>query len=163
MPAGSSDQYYGKWANVQRAIVEEAKANFYPLPVKEVKLHGTELRGIEMLRANGQLIFQDEDPAKVFYGGEAFRFAIEDSLLRITIKVPFTEKDDLDVERHGDQLAIKVKNRAGYVVNTVPLPAATVVMKLSQAKLQGNELTVLFEKNRVSHDDTPSVMRGIFI
>jgi len=153
MPAGSPDQYYGKWADLQRAIVEEAKANFYPLPVKEVKLHSSELKGIEMLRENGQLLFQDEDPAKVFYNGEAFRFSKEDSLLRITIKVPFTEKDDLDVERHGDQLAIKVKNKAGYIVNTVPLPAATLVMKLSKAKLQENELTVLFEKNRVIRDD----------
>jgi arsenite-transporting ATPase len=164
MPSGASDQYYGKWADVQRTIVEEAKTNFYPLPVKEVKLHSAELKGIEMLRANGQLIFQDEDPAKVFYDGKAFRFTKEDSLLRIIIKVPFTEKDDLDVERYGDQLVIKVRNKAGYVVNTLPLPAATVVMKLSKAKLQENELTVLFENNRVRRDaDTPSVMKGFFI
>lgn len=164
MPSVASDQYYGRWADVQRTIVEEAKTNFYPLPVKEVKLHSAELKGIEMLRANGQLIFQDEDPAKVFHDGKAFRFTKQDSLLRIIIKVPFAEKDDLDVERYGDQLVIKVRNRAGYVVNTLPLPAATVVMKLSKAKLQGNELTVLFENNRVRRDaDTPSVMKGFFI
>jgi arsenite-transporting ATPase len=146
MPTGSSDQYYAGWADYQRVKIEDAKANFYPLPVKEVRLHGTELRGIEMLRENSQLMFENQDPAEVFFRGNVFRFVREDSLLRMTVRVPFTEKDDFDVERHGDQLTIKVKNRVGYVINTVPLPAATTGMKLAKAKLQGDELSVLFEK-----------------
>jgi arsenite-transporting ATPase len=64
----------------------------------------------------------------------------------MTVKVPFTEKDDFDVERHGDQLTIKVKNPVGYLVNIVPLPTAAIGMKLAKAKLQGDELNVLFEK-----------------
>jgi arsenite-transporting ATPase len=146
MPRGSSDLYYAEWADFQRVKTEEAKSNFYPLPVKEVKLHGSELRGIEMLRENAQLMFENQDPADVLFRGNVFRFAKEDSLFRMTVKVPFTEKDDFDVERHGDQLTIKVKNRAGYLVNTVPLPVATTGMKLAKAKLQGDELTVLFER-----------------
>jgi len=146
MPTGSSDQYFAGWADYQRVRIEDAKASFYPLPLKEVKLHGTELRGIEMLRENSQLMFENQDPAEVFFRGSVFRFAREDSLLRMTVRVPFTEKDDFDVERHGDQLTIKVKNRVGYVINTVPLPAATTGMKLAKAKLQGDELSVLFEK-----------------
>ena len=146
MPTGSSDQYYAGWADYQRVKIEDAKANFYPLPVKEVRLHGTELRGIEMLRENSQLMFENQDPAEVFFRGNVFRFVREDSLLRMTVRVPFTEKDDFDVERHGDQLTIKVRNRVGYVINTVPLPAATTGMKLAKAKLQGDELSVLFEK-----------------
>ena len=146
MPTGSSDLYYAEWADFQRVKIEEAKANFYPLPVKEVKLYGTELRGIEMLRENGQLMFQNQDPADVLFRGNVFQFAKENSLLRMTVKVPFTEKDDFDVERYSDKLTIKVKTRVGYMVNTVPLPAATTGMKLAKAKLQGDELTVLFEK-----------------
>ena len=146
MPTGSSDLYYAEWADFQRVKIEEAKANFYPLPVKEVKLYGTELRGIEMLRENGQLMFENQDPADVLFRGNVFHFAKENSLLRMTVKVPFTEKDDFDVERYSDKLTIKVKTRVGYMVNTVPLPAATTGMKLAKAKLQGDELTVLFEK-----------------
>jgi arsenite-transporting ATPase len=146
MPTGSSDQYYAEWADFQRVKIEEAKANFYPLPVKEVKLYGTELRGIEMLRENGQLMFENQDPADVLFRGNVFHFAKENSLLRMTVKVPFTEKDDFDVERYSDKLTIKVKTRVGYMVNTVPLPAATTGMKLTKAILQGDELTVCFEK-----------------
>lgn len=147
IPPGSPDDYYANWAAVQKTKVEDAKANFYPLPIKEIKLHADELRGVEMLQKNGELIFEHQDPAQVFYHGKAFSFITEDSKLRMTVKVPFTEKDDFDIERHGDQLTIKVKNPVGYIVNIIPLPTATIGMKLAKAKLQGDELNVLFEKN----------------
>src|SRR5690349_16828911 len=146
MPSGSSDQYYASWADLQRTKVKEAKANFYPLPIREVKLHSSELCGVEMLRMNGELMFGNEDPAKIFYSGKAFAFTTEDSTLRMTVKVPFTEKDDFDIERYGDQITIKVKNPVGYLVNIIPLPTATIGMKLVKAKLLGDELNILFEK-----------------
>jgi arsenite-transporting ATPase len=63
------------------------------------------------------------------------------------VKVPFSEKDDFDVERYGDQLTIKVKNPIGYLVNIIPLPTATIGMKLVKAKLEGDELAVFFQRN----------------
>lgn len=147
MPLGSSDQYYSNWADFQKTKVNEAKANFFPLPVKEVQLHTSELRGLEMLKTNGDLIFGNEDPAQIFYHGKPFTFTTDNSMLRMTVKVPFTERDDFDIERYSDQLTIKVKNSVGYVVNIIPLPAATIGMKLVKAKLyDNNELAILFEK-----------------
>jgi arsenite-transporting ATPase len=147
MPHQTSDQYYANWAEYQKTKVEEARANFYPLPIKEVLLHSTELRGIEMLRKNGDLIFGSEDPAIAYYRGKAFEFTTEQNSLRMTVKVPFTEKDDFDLERYGDQLTIKVKNPVGYIVNIVPLPSAALGMKLAKAKLSGDELKIFFERS----------------
>lgn len=147
MPHQTSDQYYANWAEYQKTKVEEARANFYPLPIKEVFLHSTELRGIEMLRKNGDLIFGSEDPAITYYRGKAFDFTTEQNSLRMTVKVPFTEKDDFDLERYGDQLTIKVKNPVGYIVNIIPLPSAALGMKLAKAKLSGDELNIFFEKS----------------
>jgi arsenite-transporting ATPase len=146
MPHQTTDQYYANWAEFQEGKVEEARANFYPLSLKEIRLHDTELRGLEMLRKNGELLFGNEDPARIYYRGKAFNFATEENSLRMTVKVPFTEKDDFDLERHGDQLTIKVKNPVGYIVNIVPLPSAALTMKLVKAKLNGDELNVLFAK-----------------
>jgi arsenite-transporting ATPase len=63
------------------------------------------------------------------------------------VKVPFTEKDNFDLERYGDQLTIKVRSPVGYIVNIIPLPSVTLSMKLAKAKLLGDELNVMFEKN----------------
>jgi arsenite-transporting ATPase len=147
MPHQSSDQYYANWAEFQQGKVEEAKANFYPLPLREVFLHDTELRGMEMLTKNGKLLFGNEDPGKIYYQGKAFEFLTEGNSLQMKVKVPFTERDDFDLERYGDQLTIKVRSSVGYIVNIIPLPSATLGMKLVKAKLHGDELNVMFEKS----------------
>jgi arsenite-transporting ATPase len=144
--AGSSDQYYDKWAVFQKSKVEEAKANFYPLPVREVQLYGTELRGIEMLRKHGEEIYGSDDPAKIFYRGKPYVFENEGASINMTVQVPFTEKDDFEIQRYGDQLTISVKTQAAKIVNIIPLPIATAGMKLAKAKLLDHELKVLFEK-----------------
>ncbi len=142
----SSDEYYAKWANFQHSKVEEAKANFYPLPIKEVQLYGTELRGIDMLRKHGEVLFDGEDPGKIFYRGKTYSFVNEGMAINMTVKVPFTEKDNFSIERYGDQLTISVSTSIGKIVNIVPLPIATAGMKLAKAKLLDHELNVLFEK-----------------
>ena len=147
MPHQSSDRYYANWAEFQQGKVEEAKANFYPLPLREVFLHDTELLGMEMLTKNGELLFGNEDPGKIYYQGKAFKFLTEGNSLQMKVKVPFTERDDFDLERYGDQLTIKVRSSVGYIVNIIPLPSATLGMKLAKAKLHGDELNVMFEKS----------------
>lgn len=144
--AGSSDRYYDNWAAYHKSKVEEAKANFYPLPVREVQLYGTELRGLEMLRKHGEVLFGSEDPAAVFYRGKPYVFESEGASINMTVQVPFTEKDDFEIQRYGDQLTISVKTPASRIVNIVPLPIATAGMKLARAKLLDHELKVLFEK-----------------
>lgn len=144
--AGSSDAYYDRWARFQHSKVEDAKANFYPLPVKEVQLYETELRGVEMLARHGDQIFGDDDPANVFYHGKPYQFRTEGTAIRMTVQVPFSEKDDFSIERYGDQLTVSVKTAAGQIVNIVPLPVATANMRLAKAKLDERMLDVLFEK-----------------
>jgi arsenite/tail-anchored protein-transporting ATPase len=147
MPSHSPDQYYLNWAGFQRTKVEEAKINFYPVPIKEVELHANELRGLDMLERNAELLFRNDNPGDIFYRGKPITFKTEGSTLVMSIKVPFTDRDDFDIERYGDQLTIKVKNPTGYLVNVVPLPMAAMGMKLVKAKLQKDELNILFEKN----------------
>ncbi len=142
----SSDEYYARWANFQQSKVEEARANFYPLPIREVQLFPTELRGIDMLSRHGDKLFGDDDPAQVFYRGQPYKFESEGTSIHMTVQVPFSEKDDFDIERIGDQLSVGVKTAAGRIVNIVPLPIATAGMRLARAKLEDRKLKVLFEK-----------------
>jgi len=142
----SPDEYYAKWASFQKSKVEEAKSNFYPLPVKEVQLYNTELRGIDMLRRHSEVLFGSDDPAKVFYHGEPYKFVNEGTAINMTVQVPFTEKDDFSIERYGDQLTITVSTVTGRIANVVPLPVATAGMKLVKAKLLNHKLNVQFEK-----------------
>jgi arsenite-transporting ATPase len=144
--AGSTDKYYERWAEFQHSKVEEAKANFYPLPVVEAELYATELRGMEMLARHGDRLFGGEDPARVFYRGQPYLFKAEGTSIRMSVQVPFSEKDDFTIERYGDRLTIGVKTAVGRTVNVVPLPVATAGMKLARASIEDRKLNVLFEK-----------------
>jgi arsenite-transporting ATPase len=143
-----SNNYYAQWATFQHAKVEEAKANFYPLPIKEVPLHSSELAGIEMLRVNANLIFRDdENPADIFYHGNPFSIIRDNPKeLRLAIKVPFTQKEKFDIKRSGSEVIIKVKSSTGYLVNVVPLPTVMYNMKMVRANLDNDILNIIFEK-----------------
>ena len=144
--AGSTDQYYERWASFQKTKVEEARANFYPLPVRETQLYATELRGLEMLSRHGDQLFGKDDPSGVFYRGQPYRFESEAGSMRMTVEVPFSDRDDFSIERYGDRLTVGVKTAAGRIVNIIPLPVAAAGMKLVKAKLENKQLMVLFEK-----------------
>jgi arsenite/tail-anchored protein-transporting ATPase len=66
MPKGSPDWYFANWAAYQSSRVEDAKANLYPLPIREARLYETELRGIDMLRKNAEEIFGKDNPSLNF-------------------------------------------------------------------------------------------------
>lgn len=141
-----SDEFFINWTKFQQVKVSEARSNFYPLPIREVPLHSTELAGIEMLRANA-IIFGDDDPLKIFYNGKPY--SIVDQLpknLRIKIKVPFTEKEDIDIKRLGSEVIIKLNSPTGNLVNVIPLPTITFDMKMIGTRLRNNTLNVLFER-----------------
>lgn len=143
-----SNEYFKKLTEFQHSMLEEAKANFYPLSIKEVPLHSGELAGIEMLRSNANLMFrEDENPADIYYQGKPFSIIQQDAnRLHFTIKVPLTEEKDLDITRFGSEVIIKIRSATGYLVNVIPLPMITYNMEMSQANLDNNVLNIIFEK-----------------
>jgi arsenite-transporting ATPase len=141
----NNDNFLANWADLQHAKVAEARSNFYPLPVKEVPLYKEELRGIEMLKQNAEILFGDQDPSQIFYHERVFEFKSDSSGLTLNVKVPFTKNADFLIERISDRITIKVATNIGYVVNVVPLPAITLKMKLKAARLSDNELAISFE------------------
>ena len=142
-----SDEFFINWTKFQQVKVSEARSNFYPLPIREVPLHRTELAGIEMLRANAELIFGDDDPLKIFYNGKPYAIVDQPPKnLKISVKVPFTEKEDFDIKRLGSEVIIKVNSPTGNLVNVIPLPTITFDMKMIGTRLRNNTLNVLFER-----------------
>jgi arsenite-transporting ATPase len=142
----SKDSFFVDWADFQNARVTEAKSNFYPLPVMEIPLYREELKGIDMLKHNAEVLFGDQDPSQIFYRGRVFEFNSDSSSLTLKLKVPFTQNEDFLVERISDQVSVKVATNLGYIVNVIPLPAVTLGMTLKNARLNDHELAISFER-----------------
>lgn len=142
---GGETNLLTKLSDLQHEKVIEARSNFYPLPVKEIPLYSEELRGIEMLKQNAEILFGDNDPSQIFYHERVFEIKGDSSGITLEVKVPFTHNTDFFVERISDRITIKVATNIGYVVNIVPLPAVTLGMKLKAARLSDNVLAISFE------------------
>lgn len=140
------EPYFAGWIRQQEEYVRDAEMNFYPIPVRKARLFESELKGMDMLERYARELFGDDDPAGLFFKEDIFKFEYNDDSFSMRFRVPFTEKDDFELERLGDQLTIRIKGATGNIVNIVPLPSATVGMRLSKARLQGSELIVIFER-----------------
>jgi arsenite-transporting ATPase len=145
-PREVPDSYFTKWVEYQSTKIQEAKTSFYPLHIIEERFYEKELKGIEMLRANAEAIFDNKDPSRVFYSDKVFEFVKDGSTLTLRIKAPFTNKDNFDVNRYGDYLAIKLLGATGNIVNVIPLPVATITMKLFEVKLYDGIIQVTFKE-----------------
>ena len=145
-PREVPDSYFTKWVEYQSTKIQEAKTSFYPLHIIEERFYEKELKGIEMLRANAEAIFDNENPSRVFYSDKVFEFVKDGSTLTLRIKAPFTNKDNFDVNRYGDYLAIKLLGATGNIVNVIPLPVATITMKLFEVKLYDGIIQVTFKE-----------------
>lgn len=145
----ASDAYYTKWSYFHQVKLEEARVNFYPIPVKEVALHPVELAGVDLLRSNANLIFGDENPMAIFYQGKPLSIIQEaKNKLTLVVKVPFTEQKDFSVKRiSGGEIIIKVRSPTGAVANVLPLPTIAYNMKIAQVTLSSNNLNILLERN----------------
>lgn len=141
----SENSFLANWTHLQQTKVIEARSNFYPLPVKEVPLYNEELKGIEMLKQNAEVLFGDEDPGQILHHEKVFEFKSDNSGLTLKLKVPFTKNVDFLVERASDRITIKVATDIGHIVNVIPLPAITLGMKLKAAQLSDKNLVISFE------------------
>ncbi len=145
IPEKVNDPYFSKWIGIQKKYLSEAESSFYPLPIKKLMLFDSELMGIEMLKRSGDELFGDEDPTKVYFRGSLFKIISGEKELTLIVRVPFASKEEInDIERIGDELLVKVSTEVGDVVKVIPLPTATLRMRLSRAKLLSDELHISF-------------------
>jgi len=144
LPEKVRDPYFEKWKTLQEKYMVEAETSLHPLPIKKLRLFESELKGMDMLIRSGEELFGEENPTQVYFKGNPFQIIQEKEGLLLSIKVPFTDKDQCEVERVGDELTVKVKTDIGEILNVIPLPAITYRMKLLRAKLLNNELRIYF-------------------
>jgi arsenite-transporting ATPase len=147
LPASIKDKYLIKWKQIQENSLKYAETNFYPLPIKKLKLYDQELKGLEMLEVCGKDLYRDSDPAEIFYKGNLFNVETSKEKCEISVLVPYTEKDQFKVERIGEDVVLKVTTEIGDNLVLIPLPTVTLGMRLTKAKLLNHRLHILFTRN----------------
>ena len=126
LPADSG-AYFGAWRETQqryRPLVEES---FAPVPVRDAPFFDEEVVGERMLRTLGRAVFGDADPTGFFYRGRPYTVRREGERFVLELELPFTSKEEVHLNRFGDELVIAVGSwRRNLILPRVLVDAETI-------------------------------------
>jgi arsenite/tail-anchored protein-transporting ATPase len=108
-----------------------------------------ELVGLDALRAFGEGLYGDVDPAAVLHVGEPLHIEARGTGYELSLELPFAERDDLEVGRRDDELLVRV----GAHRRAIVLPDSLRRRPVGAASLRDGRLRVLFAGDATSADD----------
>lgn len=141
LPQSIHDDYFEDWRVRQAEYIRQAETYFSPIPLFPVNLFRGEILGTDRLASLAQEIYGDRDPLERFFDGEPYSLVKANGKYQLTIKLPFIEKKDVDLNKISDELIIRVGGFKRHIL----LPRQVAASKSVSAKLDGADLSVQFE------------------
>jgi arsenite-transporting ATPase len=140
LPDDVSDPWFARWRAAHAEHLAAIDEGFAPVPVLRVPLQPTEQVGAEALRRFADALYGDEDPTARFGTREPMRVSAQGDVMALEVDMPFTDRDDLELGRVGDELLIRV----GPYRRAVVLPDALRRREVGGAALRDGRLSVTF-------------------
>lgn len=140
IPDTVTDPFFKRWKENQQIYKQEIYENFHPLPIKEVPLYSEEMCGLEALERLKDTLYADEDPAKVYYQENTVRVVQEKDNYSLELYLPGIPKEQVQLNKTGDELNIRIGNHRRNLV----LPQALAALKPSGAKMEEDYLKIRF-------------------
>jgi len=142
LPAEVSDPYFDRWKQLQEQHLTTIADAFCPLPILTAQLREQELIGSELLTGLGAEIYGDEDPSAVLHEEDPMSIDKNGSTYVLTLRLPFTAKDELELSTKADELFVKV----GPYRRTIMLPKVLGSRRVTSAQLTDERLEVVFDR-----------------
>ena len=140
IPDEVSDPFFQRWKESQQQYRQEIHENFRPLPVKEVPLYSEELCGIEALERLKETLYAGEDPTQVYYKENTLRVVQENGQYSLELYLPGVPKEQIQLNKTGDELNIRIGNHRRNMV----LPQALAALQPAGAKMEKDYLSIRF-------------------
>jgi arsenite/tail-anchored protein-transporting ATPase len=146
LPDEVDDPWFASWKALQAQHLATIHEAFAPLPIIEAGLQTTEPVGVEALRAFGLVLYDDEDPTARFGASDPLRVVGHGGEMALEVDLPFTERDEVELSRRGDELLLRV----GPYRRAVMLPDSLRRRDVAGAHLEDGCLTVQFADRSVA-------------
>jgi len=140
IPPEVKDPYFDKWKTKQKKYLKMIREYFSPLPIFSSTLFNQEINGLTLLRQIAKNIYQEKDPAQIFYKGKPVSISKHNNLYILSLKIPFLKKEDLDILKKDEELVITARS---YKRNIL-LPRSLVDLKPTSAKFEKGILEIEF-------------------
>jgi len=140
IPNEVRDSYFGQWKKSQKRYLEEANDSFQPIPIFHCSLFNREIVGVKLLAEMARDIFGEEDPTRVFFREKPMVIENRNGDYVLSLRLPFTEKKELDMWVKGDELILTI----GNIKRNIFLPRSLSSLKVRGAKFEDDRLIVTF-------------------
>ncbi|MDY6804928.1 MAG: TRC40/GET3/ArsA family transport-energizing ATPase [Cyanobacteriota bacterium] len=140
IPESVTDPFFKRWKENQEIYRQEIHDNFKPLPVKEVPLYSEEMCGLAALERLKETLYKDEDPAQVYYKENTLKVVQEGANYSLQLYLPGIPKEQIQLNKTGDELNIRIGNHRRNLV----LPQALAALQPSGAKMEEDYLKIKF-------------------
>ena len=140
IPDSVNDPFFQRWKENQQIYKQEIYDNFHPLPVKEVPLYSEEMCGLSALERLKDTLYQEEDPTQVYYKENTIRVSQEAGNYHLELYLPGIPKEQIQLNKTGDELNIRIGNHRRNLV----LPQALAALNPSGAKMEEDYLKIRF-------------------
>jgi arsenite-transporting ATPase len=140
LPDDVKDHYFENWRENQIKYMKEAEEYFSPIPTFHVNLFKDEVLGYDSLKRLADQIYGKRNPLERFFVGEPYTLAKENGEYRLTMKLPFIEKKDIQLSKVSDELIVRVGSFRRHVL----LPRHVAALEEVKAKFEGQRLFIHF-------------------
>jgi arsenite-transporting ATPase len=140
LPEEVADPYFERWRAIQKGHLDTVEDAFAEVPRLRLRLFDDEMVGVDRLRFMSDELYGHLDPIFDFSATQPFRILDDDGGVTMEVDIPFVDKSDLDVYRHGHEIYIQV----GPYRRSFILPDALHRREVTRARLDGGTLRVSF-------------------
>jgi arsenite-transporting ATPase len=140
LPDLVSDPYFDRWRAIQKGHLDTIDAAFADVPRLRLRLFDDEMVGLASLREMASELYGQLDPIGSFHAHSPFKVSEKRGEVVMEMNVPFVDKGDLDVFRHGQELYIQL----GPYRRSFVLPDSLRRREVTRAQLDGGVLRVTF-------------------
>jgi arsenite-transporting ATPase len=151
-PSDGADVWRDAWVEAQRSVLAEVRQSFVDLPIWMSSYQPGEPVGADALAAFAEAAYDGADPLGTPTGEGPMTITRTDGEAVLRMALPFAEKKDVDLARHGDELVVTV----GSYRRLLALPAALARHTVTGARVGSGSLQVKF---RIDQDIAPAPSR----
>jgi arsenite-transporting ATPase len=141
LPDDIQDIYFTEWRKSQKKYIKMAEQYFSPIRIFPVKLFKDEVLGYDSLGVLADQVYDGRDPLERFFKGEPYHLIKDNGQYRLTLKLPFITKQDVELNKFSDELVVKVGGFKKHML----LPRQVAASKRVKARLEGQLLSIHFE------------------
>ena len=139
-PKEVNDRYFSRWRESQARYLLQAEEYFAPVPVLPANLFQEEVLGVERLARLADAIYGKRDPLEHLFRGQPFQLSKENGEYRLRLKLPFVEKENIELNRSSDELIVRVGSFKMHML----LPRQVAAAPTVRARLDKQYLQVTF-------------------